>query len=246
MSLISQSKKQEKLVSKSDYIETKVENSALPQNQVVIQSKSLLRRTLGDITINQFKRANFHGDYSVLVISGHPSNDEINEAWEAIRFEYASAIKSDNSEYLINLQKDIGEMRAHIDLVNSCATLIDMRIKTGTAISPKIFDALIGEGYEIDANENDPEVLRRQMARIVSQCKTKVHDLMDLVSTYEKAMDNDDMKPQTEEQFSQNLALLRKFMGYRINPNEYTMEEYVTDYNLLLAQAKKARKNDEQ
>ena len=197
-----------------------------------IPSAVRLLRSLSECPVAVFKKALCHGDLSLLIVSGQPTDAQLLEAWNEIYFDYAAVLKSDNSDYTFNLAKDIGLLRHHLAYVEWAVLLLRLRYE------PAVVEELQTIGYFDLEYSEDPAEWQRRLNRVVSLAKTKVHDLEMLEKDYERLNKTSEGKSVTEEEFNQTVLELARFQGYRIDQVTTMMDEYVSIFNNFLQDIK--------
>jgi len=195
--------------------------------------KCLLIQRLDELTINTFKRAYFRGELEGLIKEGIPGVNELTDTWESLLFDYSSLIKSSDSSYLLKLKKQVEILSLDIEYIEGA--LIVLPVQFDAEIASHITN-VIGIDCEYTP-ENRPE-FERQINRTRSLLKSKKQDLSELQDELLKLENIHDSKPQTEDEFDATVVMLSKFIGYRIDKDVVTMDEFAHIFTLLITQDK--------
>lgn len=176
-----------------------------------------------------------------MVISGEPTQDELINAWNEIIFEYGSSIKTEHNQYLYDLQKQIAELKWHINYVENAVFYLRHKYKQ------EFIDELKSLGYHGPYNCDDHIQYQAQLDRVVSLCKTNVFDLDQLIDEYKsfhKALPGETGK-QSEEDFEEWIGRLSRFQGYRIEQQTTMVTELIGITNSYFREMKLKTKQAE-
>lgn len=192
-------------------------------------SLSTFHRSCKTLPLFAFVEAYCNNDLSLLILSGTPTEEELATAWQEIIFEYSSLIKSENSDYLFELEKKIALSGHHIFYVDNATMFLRFQH------SLEIVNELRNLGYDLPdmPQEND-------LNKVVSIAKTIVFDLAEMRDEYERLTNTVNGKKQTEDDFYKTIAALSKYQGYRMEPKSTTMTEFCAVFNLFISENKKA------
>lgn len=229
-----QSKEQKKSNSLSASTGTKKAPSSSPSPlNSSLTSSCLLRRTCSEVSVAVFRKAHCHKDFAGLIISGTPTQEQLQQAWEEIIFEYSGLVRTDMGESLHELSRQAGELKAHIIYVEHAVKVLKLRHYSGQEPNAEIVEELKAIGYYGDYDHTRPEAYLQQLNAVNSLCKTKVFDLGMLEDEYSRLSNTVEGKQQTEEDFLKNVVMLKKW-GYKIDMNETMMDEYAQAMNLYI------------
>lgn len=209
-----------------------------PMTDNSTQSSCRLLQRLSETPIAVFKQAYCNNELQGIIVSGHPEPEQLQDAWNEIFFEYASTIKSDNTDYTFQLAKEIGLLEHHITYVDYAVYLLRH------IHSPEVVDELIALGYFHLHYSEDKAQWNQQLDRVISLCKTKIFDMEQLMEEYKRLQKTTDGKKQTEEDFNQNVLQLARFQHYRIDQLTTMMDEYVSIFNNMLSESKAREKQN--
>lgn len=197
--------------------------SSLPE-----QSTSTLHRSCESLSIYGFKKCYCCNDLSHLVITGTATPDELSAIWNEILFEYSGLIRSDQSDHLLTLSKDIALLQHHIFFVENAVELLKLKF------DQEVVDGLVERGYYGEYNFEDKENYHAQLDRCVALCTTNVFELSVLRDEYKRIENTTQGKKQTEEELNESVVAMGKYQGYRINQKEVSIMEFTSMFNLYL------------
>lgn len=215
---------QKKRTKPSHYSETNLESSALPQSRDY-QSADTLLHNIKTLNLSTFKVVQCHNKLSALVISGNPSQREVEEAWEQILCEYSGYFKTRESQYLFDMAKQIGLLQWHIRYVENAISILR------SLPDPEIIQELIGMGYDGNYDTKDLTAYHKQLNLVLSLCKTRVFEYDELYDEYKRLQGAVSGNSITEEQFEANVVTLSKFQGYRIDQDKTMVYEYAAIFS---------------
>lgn len=215
----------------SVFTETSQENFASPTDPV-IPLPYTLRRSCKDVSIDEFIQAYCHSNLSVLIVVGHPPQDVVLECWNEILFEYANLLKSDSSQYIFDLHKQISELQFDIWYVNEVINVLRVRYEQD------LVDELIKMGYDGDFTQEET------LERTISLAKTKVYDLELLIAEYNALHKVIEGKKQTEEEFESSVAWLSKFQSYYIDTKTTSIYKFTIIFNNYVKYGRKQPRQD--
>lgn len=230
---ISPKKKHTAQAGQSDYTETNKGTSvSYPQTEDSTRPSCRLIQRLSETPIAVFKQAYCNENLAGLILSGQPTKEQLLEAWNELFFEYASTIKSDNSDYTFQLAKEIGLIEHHINYVDYAVYLLR------NMYDEDVTGELVSLGYFHLSYTEDKDQWNAQLDKVISLCKTKVFDLEQMIEEYKRLQKTTDGKKQTEEEFNQNVLQLARYQHYRIDQLTTMMDEYVSIFNNMLSESK--------
>jgi hypothetical protein len=156
-----------------------------------------------------------------LVHHGKATQCQINEAWEILFTEYCELSGSPQYLKLLNLTREIGALQTKLLTIQLCIRVIGFRN------SQKCVATLRRFGYNYKFNPQDPEGYVKDLKAVITKSKSAELALDQALSSYEKMFAESNGNHLTEDHFVTVLVELSKFMGFRINPREITVSEYI-------------------
>jgi len=214
-----QKKKRRNPAKASDFSET--EKAAYVSQPEPIRSFNIFHRTCKTCPLQAFIDAYSNADFS-----GIGTGEGVSEAWQEILFEWATLLRSEQSEYILESSKQIAALEARITFIEYSAHYL------GIQWDEDIANEFIKEGY-------DPH----NLPMAISLAKRLVFDLTELREEYERLTKTTNGKPKTEDEWMEDVAMLSKFQGYSINPENITVQKYAAIFNLFLKQNKAQQDN---
>ena len=176
-------------------------------------------RTCDELTLGAFIRINSTNNHTLLIKKGHPTAEMLADAWHDIISEYAQL--SNTNEY----QAGIRLMMEYSYLKNRYVMLV-MAVKVLHFKWDKdCVEILQRAGYNYEFSETNPiarlkdlELVTKKMKTIQVQLDQKTSEIEHMTADQKKADDNT---------WTDSIATISKFMGFRIDPNVVTVAEYV-------------------
>ena len=222
----------------SGYTGMKKETSASSQKEEQASpSACSLIRSCADISVRKFMKAYCNNDLSVLIITGHPTTEELESAWYDVMYDYSSRIRTDESNYVLHTAWRIGQLQAHIIYVDNA--LLYLRVR----YNEDMVNELRQMGYTHLLYKEHNEDWQQQLRRVESKCKTKVYDLELLVEEYNKLNKISNGTVMKEDDFNANVAMLAKYQGYPIHRDMTMMDEYLSIFNNYMKELQRQKNN---
>lgn len=171
-----------------------------------------LYQHIREIPLNKFKECDVSGNLSALIISGYPSPEEIIEAWQNIKMQFADAIGNHEFVLFKNVFRD--KTVLSINLANISMMVDVLRRVYNKDIADRLNKAL---GTKVDFNYLDAEAYHKQLDGCVMRSKSiKIKiDLMELQQKAMKDKHNEGSEP-THEYYDSMLITLSDHAKYEI------------------------------
>lgn len=238
-----------------DWLKTKkkvsISSDAITQDNVIATPEPSaavsLHTSCKTLSLSRFIPAYCNNDYSGLIITGEPTPEELQEAWNEILFDYGSLIKNEHSDYIFNLAKEIALTHWHITYVENCCRMGDEETLPGI-LHFRHDEDLINElkklGYTLNAVFGTEKYFE-QLSLINSLCKRRLFDLDELVSERDRLQKTTEGKKQSEEEFMSTVLMLSKHQGYDLDVETTTLYKFTVIFNNYLAYKKVEAKSHE-
>jgi hypothetical protein len=199
------------------------------------QSSSTYHHSCKTLCIDPFLNAYCNNDLSGLLISGTPDPSELQDAWNEIMFDYSGLIKTDSSNNLFLLQREIAILEHHIIYIDYAIPFLKLKYDEDIANEVRMmgYDIPEGEGYQ------------KALDLIKELAKRKVFDHGNLVDEYNRLNKTVEGKKQTEEEFIKTILMLAKYQGYAIDRKTTTVFDFAQIFNNYLAEMKVKEKQME-
>lgn len=202
-----------------------------------------LHRECRTLPLNRFIEIMVTGDLRQLIISGTPTIMDLADAWSEIIEEYVSLVKTDKADSVFELFKKIKYTEWLIAFIDKC--LLGLKLQYDTDIA----EWISARGYGTIQPSTDREVYLRSIYGIETGAKTLIVLLNQYTAEYKAVQTEkeelDDNQSEAEKRFryQKEIALLGKYQGQRIRPEEITVFEYAAVINNYL-QEQKIRKKE--
>lgn len=214
-----------------------------PDNVITTQEPTKtvsLHTSCKTLSLARFIPAYCNSNYSGLIISGEPTQEELQAAWNEILFDYSALIKNENSDYIFRLAKEIALTHWHITYVDNCCRMGGEDTLAGI-LHFRYDEDLIKElkklGYKLTATFGTEKYFD-QLSMINSLCKTKLFDLDELTQEHDRLVKTKSGKKQTEDEFMSTIIMLSKHQGYDIDAETTTVYKFTVIFNNYLTYKK--------
>lgn len=209
-----------------------------PYRQEDIPSNNTLHHSCSTLPYSHFIEIILHGNLRWLIISGHPSPAELQQAWENILQEYSELVRTDKSDNIFDLFKKISQTEDLIFFIDTAIGLLK------TQYDAEIADALNEKGFGIVEPSEDREVYLRSLYAIEMSAKMLIVLLNQYRAEYALVSKPTDEQPADNSRFryEKEIAILSKFQGYRIIKEKITVLEYCAVINNYLDYVKTQKK----
>ncbi|MNE22159.1 hypothetical protein D3C80_1153490 [compost metagenome] len=173
-----------------------------------------------DLPLSIFLKVLLTGDVGLLTISGKPTKEELDEAFQSIHEEYLSLSESVEYKQLLSLIKEIAMYENRYNLivmaVNILRIIYDERIAT----------ELRTYGYKvIEGDVKDPSY-HKQLDIILTKSKFIKINLQRASDDLNKINKNESESPD-ENSYDVLLADLSKHQGYYLDPDKITVTHFL-------------------
>lgn len=148
--------------------------------------------------------------YHVLIKYGFASKTKIVEAWETLLMEYYELSGDEVLKLLVDLSKNIGILQGKI--LSYKLSIYVLRYKD----SPECAGILRRGGFDVS-----------DLDKVEKGLKSYEFELKSRIKEYENLLKSNDGKKVSEGYFDEMLVELSKFMGYRIDPENTTVLEFI-------------------
>lgn len=155
-----------------------------------------------------------------LVIYGKATQKQISDAWELLFTEYCEISGSPQYQRLVHLLRTIGSTRAKLLSVRACIAVLSHRYSERSVQTLRLF------GYKYSFNVNDKISYANDLKSLEQKIKTSELSLIQTEKEYYELL-NESENSNDDNYFPQTLIELSKYMGFRINPREITVSEFV-------------------
>lgn len=188
-------------------------NSAIPNTPLSkVTTLPKWYQSINSLPLNRFIDIIVDENILALVISGRPTDEQLNKAWEDISLQYADAIKDNEYKLVTSLQKEINTLTITYNLIQEA-------IKTLKDFYTKQFavelNALLKSSFKFDIRfpddyDNDLKRAKGRSKGILLQLQIK-QSAYDAIATKRNSGGK-----ATREYFSGILITLSDYVKYRI------------------------------
>lgn len=173
-----------------------------------------------DLPLCRFIRCACDGDLKALCRFPIVPKSILRHTWAHISEEYAKLSGSPGYEKSFALSKEIAREQSKLSTIRLCLYILSVKY------SKECVECLVKLGYTLQFDTNNPAAFRKALERIAKSAGMINLELENKRKQYDKILSG--AKPMAKNNFTQALAILSKYMGFRINPKEVTVEEYLT------------------
>jgi hypothetical protein len=176
--------------------------------------------TCNEVVLSAFIKAIVKQDYSGLIKSGSPSENELSTAWDKVFNEYLTISGDTHISTLLALLKSIA-------ILTNKITLIEMIVQQmAVKHNPGLAEQLRSLGFRFQY-EDGPE-LRRELEITITQSKSLLL-LLQQDEAELKELRKDEGGAATEQDYQKQISAIEEFKGHSINEDVYTVARYVAD-----------------
>lgn len=173
-----------------------------------------------DLPLSRFIRCACDGDLKALCRFPIIPQTILRRTWAHISEEYAKLSGSPGYEKSFALSKEIAREHTKLELIKMCLRILIVKH------SKESINRLRELGYTYRFDWDNPAAFRKDLERVGKSAAMIALELENKRKQYDKILSG--AKPMAKNSFMQALAILSKYMGFRINPQEVTVEEYLT------------------
>lgn len=173
------------------------------------------------------------GDLQVLVISGTPTQQELIDAWDEIIQEYVSLVKTEKSTTIFNCWLKVIRTQWLLTLLTHALDALKMQYDEDIA------NAIAGQGFSLIQPMEDRQKYLKQIYFVEQEAKSLIVQLNQYTTEYKALCPTEAETEKTDiAEYEKELAILSKFMGYRIDKKVITVTEFTSILNVYLEDIK--------
>lgn len=177
--------------------------------------------------------------YSQLVKHGRAKDKDISLAWEMIYGEFTEMSGNPTSKLLISLSKDISFHESKLRAVTLCLRVLQYRP------DQRCINVLKSYGYDFPFDITNPVEYAESLEKVAKRLGPVIFTVQQKSAEYKRETSLVQSKPITRESFDQQIAVLTKHVGFRIDPKVTTVTEFVEYRKMYEAEMKAIRKANE-
>lgn len=175
-----------------------------------------------ELPLKRFIKVSVTSDLRHLTISGRPTKEQLEQAWQDILEDYASQTKSTTHKAYLNALKEIAQLKTKIFVIQETIQRMAERPNEGFA------ELLRSLGFRFTYNPEDREQYQKDLKLTVSQSKTMLIRIAQREKDLESFIEHKDI---TELDYEDLLSEMGKFQGYRLDPKIITVSEFISILN---------------
>lgn len=165
-----------------------------------------------------------------LVITGHPSNEEILQAWEFIKIEYSDLIRTPKSVSIHDVWKKIQFTKFKIELINECVEFLKYK-----GYDEEIAGVIVEHGFSYVTNKDDYSEYLKGVYLVETEAKVLQVLLNQYFNEYKLLCpDTEVIAERTVADYDREIAIVQKFMGTIIRKKDITVAEWCSYFNLYI------------
>ena len=175
-------------------------------------------------------------NYNALVVSGNPTPEQIQSAWDGIYEQYSELSK--NTVYSEYVQR----LKEHTIVLHQINGLTAGLTALRFAWYPDVANALRSLGFQVPASQPIGKKyfelldgLSRQLSGLHTRLKMLDKMMQDSVK-------NQQGKAAKRSDFIRAASVMSKFMGFRVDLNDLTVAEYIEYQNQMVEYSRKQTK----
>ncbi len=186
------------------------------------------------LTLDKFLDCLFDKDYSVLIVQGEPSQEELLFAWQRIFAQYNAMVATEENNRHIEKTKEANILVGKISLVAGIIHHLQI------IYEKELVDILQELGLKPNIKEDDSfDVRISKLATVESRAKKWVTKLDILTKELEKEQTNEEGIIATRDTFSQGLERYNRYAKTQYLPWTITVSIYCQGIKHMIEAAKK-------
>lgn len=204
-----------------------------------------LYRTCSQLPMDKFITCFVDKDLSVLIISGTPTEKELQQSWFNIQEEYGELIKNEELNHTNDIIKEIAVLQNKIFRISLCAEALQY------VYCHDLVEELREQHIPFEFNPDMPEEYLNDIRKTVDRTrglnlklKLKQQELEDWYAQH--ASHKEEV---SREQFDAVLATLTEFNGFLVDESKITVAMYARLFNhyraKMIAQQRQMQKDSE-
>lgn len=165
--------------------------------------------------------------YTLLDPSGTLSEELAASLWDGIFKEYLRMTENLPMLKALTIIDQIQYWKNELLIIQACLQVLP------AWRDDSIVKLLQDKGYRFAFNKNDEKSYLNDIKRVASRAKKIIADILELEEELKQLQGANKGEEYTRQDFTNDIVILSKFMGYHINKNECTVSEYVSMKNAL-------------
>jgi len=208
----------------SRFISKKILPGLLSKSHAQNSPKSIpsnLYHHCSETPLDVFIDALVNNNHRRLIKSGSATPADIELAWQNLFYQYCDIAGTKSYRQLFAINKELGQLKSRLLTVYLCLKVLSVNHE------PQCVSILHKLGYAYELNPENQEKYKNQLSTIEQKSRTIEIAIQEKEAEYKNALAEFGGKQATEEDFTKVLVELSSFMGFRLNPREITVSEYL-------------------
>jgi hypothetical protein len=191
-----------------------------------------------DLPLNKFVEVLIDKNYFALVITGQPTPEDLQTAWDEIMNQYSDVMMDGEGKFHFNLLKEVELLKLDIQKVNICLQILEAEINLPGIVTPdkryaKDLNKLSNSNFQFDHSK--PHQFRNDLKRATNRSK----HLLLLLGVKEKNLEaintktNTIISKPTKEYFYSILNTLSMFTKFQLSDSitVFSFCDWIRKYN---------------
>jgi hypothetical protein len=145
----------------------------------------------------------------------------LGEAWDHIFWEYCELSNNPTFRNIFQSAKDLGYIETKLTTLRLAHFVLSRRY------SQSVVESLRRVNCHCEFPINDTVKYMADLRKVENHIRAAMMDQSIRIAEQEQAKAREKKSVATEEKFTEVLIVMGKFMGYRINPREITVTEFI-------------------
>lgn len=205
------------------------ESSSAPNiSQELSSSRNLYHLSCQTVSYDIFLKLKYGASPKLLLIGEATATEqELQDAWDGIYYEYADLLKTPKSQSILMAWRELRYLEKKKDLVAMCVTMLRWRF------SERIANELMLMGYDLVEDKDDLKEYERQLELVEIESRNLDIFIGQAQEQYKALCPKEDEEAETRtmDDCDNDLAVLGKFMGFRIDKKAITAAEHAAYTN---------------
>lgn len=185
---------------------------------------AILHTSIDDLLLSKFIACLCKQEYTQLVIDGEATLPDLLEAWSNLYAQFLDLMGDSESEYMLQLQKEIGLLTFKISTVQSILEVLWI------IHDDRLVEVLKAFGFDTRKLTRDNGEYRKELTRIsnrLAKFRLRLQERTNELIAYQDSKgEGEEKETINETYFTKQLARLSRFQGYRLRANEITVAEF--------------------
>jgi len=181
-----------------------------------------LYHTISDLPLDRFVTCVCDGDLSALIITGAPTEIELQAAWETIYEQYIDALKDKDQMYILKLTKQINALEFDIKLIQLCIKRLSVEHSPEVLSQLKKVISVPGK-----FNPEDAEQYAKDLSVAITRSKSLILDIENKKGELSRITPKNASEKMDRGSFDGLIVKISKYMHFRVDKKQTTVSEFV-------------------